>query len=257
MNFSKNSKQKNIICNNCRQAGHKYYECDKPIVSCGIILFCRNHDRHIYYLMVRRKVSFGFNDLLLGSYEVNDIQQIQEFIDEMTIFEKEQALSKEYMDLWLQVWSTAKPICIKAEEKFSEIQIETHIQNSKTVWTEPEWEFPKGRRYMHETDLHCAKREFSEETGISIMNINVIENIEPFEETFQGSDHKLYTNRFYLAYYSGDISSLELTNFQVSEISKLEWKDILLCNRSIRETSHSKIELINTVHKVIESFTFY
>ena len=39
------------------------------------------------------------------------------------------------------------------------------IHKSSTTWLEPEWGYPKGRRNYQEKDLHCALREFEEETG--------------------------------------------------------------------------------------------
>jgi 8-oxo-dGTP pyrophosphatase MutT (NUDIX family) len=51
------------------------------------------------------------------------------------------------------------------------------LENSKTNWTETEWEFPKGRKNYQERDIDCALREFEEETGISKENINIIENV--------------------------------------------------------------------------------
>jgi 8-oxo-dGTP pyrophosphatase MutT (NUDIX family) len=256
MNFTKQLKHRNIVCNNCREVGHKYYQCLQPIVSCGIILFCKSEGK-IHYLMVRRRSSFGYNDVLLGNYELDDICQIQDYIDEMTMFEKEKVLCNEYLLLWNEMWT--RPACPDSHEKFNNLKETVYllIENSKSSWEEPEWEFPKGRRNMHESDLNCAKREFEEETGIPISQINMIENIEPFHETFQGSDHKMYTNRFYLAKYSGELVSLNMDRFQLSEISKLEWKDITVCNSSIRKTNQSKLDLLNTIHEVIEKFTFY
>lgn len=34
------------------------------------------------------------------------------------------------------------------------------IREVGTVWDEPEWEFPKGRRKRDENDYECALREF-------------------------------------------------------------------------------------------------
>ena len=51
--------------------------------------------------------------------------------------------------------------------------LEKLIQQSTTNWTEPEWGFPKGRRNYQESDLHCALREFSEETGFPKSKLSV------------------------------------------------------------------------------------
>ena len=59
---------------------------------------------------------------------------------------------------------------------------------------------PKGRRNYKEKDLECALREFEEETGISSLRLNVVENVLPFEETFIGTNHKSYKHKYFLAY---------------------------------------------------------
>ena len=78
------------------------------------------------------------------------------------------------------------------------ILLKNIVDNSKTKWSLPEWGFPKGRRNYLEDDLTCAKREFEEETGFDSKDINIIENILPFEEIFTGSNFKTYKNRYYL-----------------------------------------------------------
>ena len=83
------------------------------------------------------------------------------------------------------------------------------IENSKTQWSETEWEFPKGRRNSKERDIDCALREFEEETGINKNRISVIENILPFEEIFIGTNHKSYKHKYFLAYMNEDFGENE------------------------------------------------
>ena len=72
------------------------------------------------------------------------------------------------------------------------IALDTLINKSETVWEEPEWGFPKGRRNYQENDLTCGLREFEEETGYDKQSVSIIKNLLPFEETFVGSNLKSY-----------------------------------------------------------------
>ena len=62
------------------------------------------------------------------------------------------------------------------------------IEMSTTNWSEPEWEFPKGRKNIGENDIECAFREFVEETGYTYNNLVLFRNLTPYEEIFIGSN---------------------------------------------------------------------
>ena len=49
--------------------------------------------------------------------------------------------------------------------------------NKNSNWIEPEWEVPKGRRNLNESDIDCALREFTEETGYKGHNLTHIDNL--------------------------------------------------------------------------------
>ena len=62
---------KNNVCNNCGKQGHLFHQCKLPITSYGIILFKssdQDQGQGPKYLMIRRKDSFGYIDLLRGKY---------------------------------------------------------------------------------------------------------------------------------------------------------------------------------------------
>jgi 8-oxo-dGTP pyrophosphatase MutT (NUDIX family) len=260
------------ICNNCGKQGHSFHQCKLPITSYGIILF-RSSERGIEYLMIRRKDSYGYIDLIRGKYSSYNMEQIQKSVDEMSIVEKERLKTESFNNLWKLLWGDNNINQYKGEENASSkkfeiisngIQINNKndkitlldiINNSKTEWQETEWEFPKGRRNFQEKDLECALREFEEETGYSIKNIKVVENLLPFEEIFIGSNHKSYKHKYFLAYMNVNINNLQ--NFQKSEISKIEWKTIDECLESIRPYNLEKKQLITNINKMLQEYRLY
>jgi ADP-ribose pyrophosphatase YjhB (NUDIX family) len=133
------------------------------------------------------------------------------------------------------------------------ITLQTMIDYSDSQWINNEWEFPKGRKNYKEKDLDCAKREFQEETGISSTNLQIINNVMPFEEIFIGSNQKCYKNVYYLGIIDTEV---ELTNYQETEVSIMEWKSFNDCIESIRDYNVEKSCVLTNVHNFIQSVYF-
>lgn len=249
---------KNIICKNCNKPFHTLKQCKYPITSYGIILF-RIYNEELQYLMIRRKNSFGYIDFIKGQYLDNNLEYLQKLFDEMSIHEKEIIKENDNFDiLWKQMWedNLKSNLFNHSKQKFMNLKstgiIEQLINSSTTQWIETEWEFPKGRRNYMEKDLECALREFEEETGINSSHVNLIENLLPFEETFVGTNDKIYKNKYFLASINSDLNNFqELNNFQISEVSKIEWKSFDGCNTSIRPYNLEKIKLIERINEII------
>lgn len=258
------------ICNNCGKSGHLFHQCKLPITSYGIIVF-RSSTEGLQFLMLRRKDSFGYIDFIRGKYSPYNVYQVQKLINEMSLEEKQRISTQTFDNLWKNMWGDTSNSQYKNEKQVSSkkfdviqsgVQIDTEtitlkdiIDKSTTQWLETEWEFPKGRRNFKEKDLECALREFEEETGISQIKISVVENVLPFEEIFIGTNHKAYKHKYFLAYMN-DIDD-NLQNFQITEVSKLEWKNIDQCLESIRPYNLEKKELIININKVLQEYRLY
>jgi 8-oxo-dGTP pyrophosphatase MutT (NUDIX family) len=265
------------ICNNCGKQGHMFHQCKLPITSYGIIAFRYSSDG-LQFLMIRRKDSFGYIDFIRGKYSPYNLTQLLTIIDEMSVEEKKRILTLPFETLWNEMWgeinngnSQYKNEEISSKKKFENLKegviiddklltLKEIVEMSKTNWRETEWEFPKGRRNQKEKDLDCSLREFEEETGISKNEITIIENVLPFEEIFIGSNHRSYKHKYFLAFmenFDTNNRSNYLNNFQVTEVSKLEWKTIDRCLESIRPYNLEKKELIININKVLQEYRLY
>jgi len=252
------------FCNNCGKSGHLYQSCKEAIMSIGIIAF-RKIDNKIEYLMICRKNTLGFVDFIRGRYNLSNIEYISNLISIMTMEEKNLIVNKSFDELWKYLWGSNIAIQYRGEEsyareKFDTIQkgynnnsefvnIKKLVNNNISKWIEPEWGFPKGRRNYQERDIYCAIREFSEETGYDEDNINIINNIIPYEEIFLGSNYKSYKHKYYLGEINND--AVKSKSHQETEVSKVEWKsyeDSLLC---IRDYNLEKKEILKKVHTVL------
>lgn len=257
-------------CSNCGKIGHLFYQCKLPITSYGIILF-RQNCADIEYLMIRRKDSFGYIDFIRGKYSLNNVFQIQKCIDEMSMEEKHRIVSFPFEQLWSDLWGDNSVPLYRSEEASSskkfdslknglmvggeEISIQGLVDKSMTTWSDQEWEFPKGRRNYKENDMECALREFEEETGMKRTDIQIVENIIPYEEYFIGSNFKSYKHKFYVAHT--EITSMDMSNFQKTEVSKMQWMNIDTCLQHIRPYNLEKKTILSNINKMLKTYSFY
>ena len=254
-------------CVNCGKTGHYNYQCKLPIISIGIIPFTL--DKSVYkYLIIKRKDSLGYVDFMRGKYSLDNITGIMGMLNEMTLIERNNLLTKSFDELWCKLWNT--PIGSKyrgeentAKDRFNQIKMGVKIDNKiytlkslinkcTCIWEEPEWGFPKGRRELNERDLQCGMRECAEETGYNDESINIIQNLIPYDELFIGSNYKGYKHRYYVGYI--DINSKPDKPYQESEVSDMIWLSYEEIKQKIRPYNLEKLEILKKVNTVLTRY---
>ena len=83
---------KKIYCGNCGKIGHIYKQCNEPITSLGILLYRQINSKR-EYLLIMRKDSLGYVELIRGNYPLDDLEYLHNIFDEMTITEKKNILN--------------------------------------------------------------------------------------------------------------------------------------------------------------------
>ena len=104
------------------------------LTSYGIVVY-RIIDNKKEYLMVRRKNSFGYIDFIRGKYSLQNLHQVQNMINEMSLEEKNNLLNYSFVDLWYQMWGNNN-IKYKIEENTS---IKKFEELKKGVYFNSEW----------------------------------------------------------------------------------------------------------------------
>jgi len=268
------------FCNNCGKKGHLFYQCRMPITSNGVIVFRKTNDStHPYeYLMIRRRDTLGYLDFLRGKYSLYQKSYLLNMMRQMTIHEK-QILKKRYdnvrstftitttdtSNLTTSTSTSATSIHNhNCKEKIHALIMGVYHENeyydllslineseqdtsSHELWKEPEWGFPKGRRNANESDYDCAIREFIEETGFPKDCLHDISNMVPVQEVFTGSNYYSYKHKYYVMYMEPSISLQKIPNFQKSEVSSVEWKNIDACLAAIRPYNLEKRDMISRI----------
>jgi len=252
-----------IYCNNCGNEGHLYRQCRLPVLSYGVV--CIKQDK---LLMIRRKDSLSYIEFLRGKYDKNDTHYILKLLNGCSVNERTLLLKHEFDELWNQLWFTdKKPEKPQTERMIKEYKqskqnftflknenLKDIIEQCKTQYDTPEWEFPKGRRNNRENNMNCAIREFEEETDLTKDEYTLLENVTPVFEEYIGSNGVRYKHIYYLAFYKGNRDlSIDDTKFeQASEIGDISWLTIEECSNKIRKEQSTKHIVIQQVSEFMK-----
>lgn len=294
--FDKGRKRK-FSCVNCGKEGHVYKNCPEPITSFGILAVkkrnlesktgciknikrkkCSLHENaeefqesikpknklgELLYLMIQRKDTMGYIDLIRGKYPEDPIQKnklIKIYLEEMTCEEREKILIDDFEDLWDKIWLNRNYKYYmkdfkEAKIKFLKLDVKELLKSTKCNFFEPEFTFPKGRKNMNEENINCAIREFTEETGYKEHHINIISN-EEIEESFIGTNGLPYKHIYYVAEIEPHAPLLPVINDeeiqQIGEVSNCGWFTYKQCMNLIR---YYDVEKKNMLTRVNEKLT--
>ena len=251
-----------MFCNNCGGKGHLFRTCKDPVLSCGILLIDSPTlpvawDR-IRILMIRRKDSMSYAEFMRGKYDPTDIPYLSTLLKNMTIKEQAAIASESFDTLWKALWNDDRTSTdyVTSKEKFNSLDRFQLMATNLSVYTEPEWGFPKGRRMRGETDIACAIREFGEETNVPREAYSVLKNIM-LEETFVGLNGVPYRHVYYVALLKRpEIIDLKqkFTPMQRREISGIGWKSFAEADGLIRPHHIERRSMLTQLRDVIETF---
>ena len=256
-----------MFCNNCGERGHVFKTCKLPIISCGLVLLKGTKEpfnlpvadtEDVRMLMVRRKDSMSYMEFLRGKYEMSNPDYIHRLVQNMTKDEQRKIVEFPFITLWTQLWGDGRdvhsPEFYDAKEKFDALNRARIVYDYLSIWEEPEWGFPKGRRTRGETDVDCAIREFYEETNITREAYVLCRNLS-FEEVFTGTNNVLYKHVYFIAFVKKDIDvAQKLTAMQKREISLVRWMSFRESRATIRPHYTRRMEILKEIEAAVQTF---
>lgn len=257
------------FCTNCGTSGHVFRQCVEPVSSYGVLVFrwlskkdkwpqqaefCQGNKTPTgisnlvpQVLMIQRKDSLGFMDIMRGKYRINDPEYISKQLRGMTPHERKRLLNDDFDEIWNDLWggdtdtsqryannkhlSKDKLMQLRSGIEYSQggkFTLADLLRQEPAPYDTPEWGFPKGRRDLYESDIKCAYRELGEETGILEQDLFKVMNVAPFIEQFYGSNNIHYRHTYYIAQYIGTsmICFDEKNNEMTREIGNIAWKSL-------------------------------
>ena len=257
------ARNQTLTCTNCGGVGHLFRQCIAPVMSYGVIMARARQGRDfsitktlsttydyvtgleaqpLEFLLIQRRDSLGFIELMRGRYRVNDVEYMILHMKRITAVEREKYKTGPFEELWNGMWGLDHSHLYRNEYETAKSKWET-IHRGVTdsqgkAWTvddmiaesgepeaTPEWGFPKGRRDQQENDYTCAMREMFEETGVKVSDVIVIQNLEPLTERFFGSNHVHYCHKYYIVWVppSVNIDFDEKNDHMRREIGDIRW----------------------------------
>jgi 8-oxo-dGTP pyrophosphatase MutT (NUDIX family) len=280
-------------CTNCGEIGHHFRNCINPVTSYGIIAFRINEEKwnqastlassdsdftgypldDMQYLLIQRRDSIGFVELLRAKYKLSDVQYIYDQVAGITQEERQKLLTLPFQELWVGLWGPTSNESRQYRQEYEQAKLKiesllsgydhngTHIQLKNLFdkipvqWSTPEWGFPKGRRNPFESDYACAVREFSEETGLTTNQFRIFENIEPIRETFFGNNGIHYRHVYYVAWISSAIPiAMNVDNYHMAqEIGGIDWFSLDDALSHIRPTNIEKRQVLLRVSSLLRN----
>ena len=281
-------------CSNCNKLGHYFRECKEPVTSYGIIAYrvksqtgttalepaVLNNIGHtvnglandrIEILMIQRKDTLGYVEFMRGKYNVNAQDYIASLFNQMTVEELTRLETLDFEALWNTLWNNQISRQYKQEyenalNKYTSLKtgseeaggrtLESYINGARREWTTPEWGFPKGRRGNRESEISCAVREFTEETGLTETQCVLVKNLLPLEENFLGGNRVQYRHRYYLAYCQHTTEvGVDLNNTVMNrEISDIGWFSYEEALQRIRPYNIEKRQILTTAYNILSNY---
>jgi ADP-ribose pyrophosphatase YjhB (NUDIX family) len=212
----------------------------------------------IKILLVRRKHSLNYVDFIRGKYDENNKEQLSKMFHYMSYDENIKIKNNNLENLWNDLWKNTAELPIYKKEfclslkKFGYLKEHNFFDlldnNKLSQYSEPEWEFPKGRRNYFEKNLNCAIREFYEETNINKSKIHILERLNNLEEEYIGTNLIQYKHIYYLASSEDRINNEEKIQLNNNEIESVCWFTIPELLEKIRPYYETKIKLIHQIY---------
>jgi hypothetical protein len=137
---------------------------------------------------------------------------------------------------------------------FSSVDLNTNTKDTNTKDTSNTETISENDSQLFEEVVSKTKTSYKP-TKKNEHSIYVIENMLPIEETFIGTNNKLYKHKYFLAYMENE--EHDLSNFQKTEVSKLEWKNLERCIESIRPYCYEKKKLIKNINSFLVEYKIY
>lgn len=214
----------------------------KEKFSYGIICARYINDR-VEYLMVHKRLTHAFSDLVKLRVHDHVGKQVQKMLNKMTPEEKFDLSFLDFDKIWDKLWLKSANHNHKAKydnmkTQFNEVikyigetQLKNMIKNSSNGYSS--WEFPKGRGEGSEPNIVTAIREFYEETGITSDKYHIIDNGD--RECIVLNDfvdgNTKYISKYYMAILHTDEKDFQLGKRYIDindicEIDDCKWISI-------------------------------
>ena len=273
------------LCIKCGTEGHTNRNCREPVTSYGVIVYrrakegepkgrlhpfsqmeCKRHvnppnfhqkpckEGELLFYLVERKDTIGFLNIVQGNY---DTVSLQKSISALTCEERWKLQHWSFEELWTCA-GTKKKDMQRCKYKFEQTVWAEILDQTQCHFREADYLIPKGRLVYHESAMECALREATEESGYAPGSIELL-RLRPYEETFTGTDSKLYRNVYFIGRLKDDAKvavNLGEDAAQSKEVQNMAWLNITECLTLIRDYHENQKAILSHAHKCLTDPAF-
>jgi 8-oxo-dGTP pyrophosphatase MutT (NUDIX family) len=221
---------------------------------------------NIKFLLIRRKNTLGYIEFIRGRYDPTDADSIINLFQQMVKDEINMIKEHELNYLWDNLWTTNKDNKAyenefnQSKDKFNKLKngklhynLDFYINNIEPKYKSAEWGFPKGRRNYNEKNIDCANREYNEESGYTVDDYTILNNMNCLNETFYGTNNVQYKHIYYIGLTTSDkIAKVDNTNNkQFNEIGDIGWFTYNEAINIFRPYHKKRIKLLTQLYMFI------
>jgi len=213
----------------------------------------------IKFLLIEKKHSLNYIEFIRGIYEVNDKNKLEKMFSLMSKDEIKLIKNNTFTKLWRLLWNktASKKIYqnefINSYKKFSILKQNGRLSNLlliKSKYQYAEWEIPKGKRKMNESNLQCAIREIKEETTLDNTTYKILLNLfksPTIQYEYLGTNDIMYKNIFYLSVLNDDYIFHTKENKENKEVKQCKFLLIDEIENYIRNYDSNKINMLTKI----------
>lgn len=223
-------------------------------------------------LLVHKRYTYCYNMFIHGKYFKPNIwprssmQPIMNLLTQMTLEELLDIWSLDFKQMWYRIWLNNNYDVELYKRKFNKFYLSfikydngdnlrkciQQVRNYNTL----SWEVPKGRPYdTHESDILCAIREVTEETGLKKNDYLILPNVKRYVNYISLGTR--YICVYYIAIIKSNIkyynNSILKDISTVSEVSEIKWFDINKI-RSIDDNKKHLETLVTPAFKLVKKY---
>ena len=184
-------------------------------------------------LLVCKRYTYAYNLFVHAKYSSGDNAALMALFNGMTIDEKLDILSLNFSQIWYRIWfnGNMSQSYYVAKNKFETtflLDNGTRLRRliHRSTNAQRIWEIPKGRKNRNESDLHCAIREFSEESGMERKAYHIQPHFRRAHDYVDAGTR--YMNTFFAAVAISATAEPPRVSYStaVGEICDIQWMTI-------------------------------
>ena len=196
---------------------------------------CRNINGYPEMLLICKRYSYSLFLIVLGKYNPSNNASMIKLLNGTTADEKHDLLSLNFAQISYKIWlskTVRNNVYFTAKNKFeTSFVADNGARLRRLILSSTNknrlWEIPKGRKKnKYENEVHCAIREFHEETRVGKTNYKIWLNGTRSHSYID--DGIKYTNKYFIAFTKYnivpwiDFSSTD----QTDEVGDIKWVGI-------------------------------